>query len=221
MVLRCTCNHQQWRHGVLQYTCTSLQQCKGLNHWWSAKIFRNVIYSSTAAQLTITCAISSLCYCSFLSWWMMYCSHEIYTLNTDISSCPVSLKVLECVPRLCQLSSYWLSWRSSSCLGVSKTRVQEDAIFWKPLWHVCQPNHPPTQHYACTPEPSYLRPDQPGNAERANMQTQPHPNHTVCPCMQHSTTSAQELVNPSKSFNQSNDSWSSEPCSPYDPNTWG
>ncbi len=138
------------------------------------------------------------------------------TLNTDISSCPGSLKVLECVPCLCQLSSGRLSWRSSSCLGVSKTRVQEDTVFWKPLRHVRQPHHPPTQQRPRTPEPSHLWPDQPGNTEGANTQAQPRLRHTVVPCVHHPPASDQELVH--TSFNLSDDSWP-ESCSPYENQT--
>lgn len=127
----------------------------------------------------------------------MHCCQYISTLNTDVTSCSGSLKVLECVPCLCQLSSGWLSWRGSSCLGVSKARVQEDAVFWKPVRHVCQSHHPPAQHCACTPEPPTLRPNQPGNVERANIRTQPHSRHSVIPCVQHTTSSAQELVSQS------------------------
>lgn len=108
------------------------------------------------------------------------------------------LKVLERVSRLCQLSSGWLSRRGSSCLGVSETRVQEDAVFWKPLRHVCQPHHPPFQHVACSPESSYLRSDEPGDVERADGQARPCGLHTVVARVQHAPGSPQELVQPHK-----------------------
>lgn len=141
--------------------------------------------------------------------------------HTNFSSRSGSLKVLECVSRLCQLSSGRLSWRSSSCLGVSKTRVQEDRVFWKPLQHVRQPHNAPTQHPACSSEPPHVWPDEPGDTERANAQAQPHPHHSAAPCMQHAASCAQELVNPYSPFGHSDDSWSSQFNCPYSPNKQG
>lgn len=105
-----------------------------------------------------------------------------------------SFKILERVPRLCQLSFGWLSRWCSSCLGVSKTRVQEDTVFWEPLWHVRQPHHPAAQHRACSTEPTHVRPDQPGNAERSNVEARPCPRLSAVSCVQHPADCAQELT---------------------------
>lgn len=100
--------------------------------------------------------------------------------------CLGSFKILECVPRLCQLGSQGLPRGSSSHLGIFEARIQEGAVFWKPLRHVCQPHHPNAHHRACTPEPSHLWADQPGDAEGTSVQAQPHPRHCAVPHMQHS-----------------------------------
>lgn len=104
-------------------------------------------------------------------------------------------KVLECVPRLCQLGSQGLPRWSSSRLGISEARVQEGAVFWEPLRHVCQPHHPRAHHRACAPEPSSLWADQPGDPEGTSVQAQPHPRHCALPHMQHSA-GVQDLTCP-------------------------
>lgn len=47
------------------------------------------------------------------------------------------------VPRLRQRGHGRLSERGGSCLGVSATGVQKDAVLRKPLRHVLQPEQPP------------------------------------------------------------------------------
>lgn len=118
------------------------------------------------------------------------------------------MKVLGCVPRLCQLGPGRLSRRGSSCVGVSATGVQEGAVFWKPLRHVCQAHHAPTQHRACPSEPPHLGPGQPGNTEGTHTQARPHPDLAAAPGMQHPNASAQELVHlsviTSQTYNKDN-----------------
>lgn len=98
--------------------------------------------------------------------------------------CLGSFKILECVPRLCQLSSEGLSRGSGSCLGISKAGVQEGAVLRKPLRHVRQPHHLPAHRCACAPEPPHLRPGQPGDPERTGVQAGPHPGRAAVPRMQ-------------------------------------
>lgn len=113
-------------------------------------------------------------------------------INTDF--CSGSLKVLEHVPCLRQLSADRLSRRGSSGLGVSQKRVPKGRVFRKPLRRVCQPHDPTAKHGACARQPPHVWHDQPGNTEGTHTHAPPPPWYTVVSCLQHTAVLNQAVV---------------------------
>ena len=81
------------------------------------------------------------------------------------SFCPLCLQVMGWVPWLCQRGDGWLSRGGGGRLGVSTPGIKEDAVLWKPLWHVLQPEQP-SSRFCLPPRLSEQGGDQPGVSKR-------------------------------------------------------
>lgn len=106
-----------------------------------------------------------------LIWFWLLVSSPIWRcprvhVSSSLSSSSSFLQIVGWIPWLRQRGDGRLSGWSSSCLGISPPRIQEDAVLRKSVRHVLQPQQPP----GSLGLPARLtRPgrDQPGVSKRA------------------------------------------------------